>query len=128
MRSVIVVAVLAAVASASGARAQDASAGEKVFVVCKTCHQTGESAKNALGPVLNGIVGRPAGTFPGYAYSAPNKASGLTWDEATFREYIKDPKGKIPGTKMIYAGLKDDQKISDLWAYLGQFDAEGKKK
>jgi cytochrome c len=70
-------------------------------------------------------VGAP-GTF--YAYSAPNKASGITWDEATFREYIKDPKGKIPGTKMIYAGLKDDQKISDLWAYLGQFDAEGKKK
>ena len=92
--------------STTASLAQDAAAGEKVFAVCKACHQIGETAKNAVGPVLNGIIGRKAGTYAGYSYSDANKNSGLTWDEPTFREYIKDPKAKIPGTKMIYAGLK----------------------
>jgi cytochrome c len=127
MRGVILAAVLAVMAT-SGARAQDAAAGEKVFAVCKACHQIGETAKNAVGPVLNGVIGRPAGTYPGFNYSDANKNSGLTWDEATFRDYIKDPRAKIPGTKMIYPGLKDEQKTSDLLAYLKQFDADGKKK
>ncbi|WP_245416372.1 cytochrome c family protein [Microvirga sp. 17 mud 1-3] len=109
------------------ANAQDAAAGEKVFAPCKACHQIGETAKNAVGPELNGVIGRKAGSVEGYNYSAANKNSGLTWDEATFREYIKDPKAKVPGTKMIYAGLKDDKKIDDLIAYLKQFDASGKK-
>jgi cytochrome c len=127
MRGVILAAVLAMTAT-SGARAQDAAAGEKVFAVCKACHQIGETAKNAVGPVLNGVIGRPAGTYPGFNYSDANKNSGLTWDEATFKDYIKDPRAKIPGTKMIYPGLKDEQKTSDLLAYLKQFDADGKKK
>jgi cytochrome c len=127
MRGVILVAVLAMTAT-GGARAQDAAAGEKVFAVCKACHQIGETAKNAVGPVLNGVIGRKAGTYPGYSYSDANKNSGLTWDEATFREYIKDPRAKIPGTKMIYPGLKDEQKTTDLLAFLSQFDADGKKK
>jgi len=109
------------------AQAQDAAAGEKVFVACKACHQVGETAKNAVGPVLNGLIGRKAGTVEGYSYSPANKNSGLTWDEATFRDYIKDPRAKVPGTKMVYAGLKDDQRISDLIAYLKSFDAAGKK-
>ena len=96
--------------------------------VCKTCHQIGETAKNAVGPVLNGIIGRKAGSVAGYSYSDANKNSGITWDEATFREYIEDPKAKVPGTKMIYAGLKDEQKTNDLVAFLEQFDADGKKK
>src|SRR6188768_3121929 len=127
MRRVVFVALLA-VAGAGEASAQDAAAGEKVFGVCKACHQIGETAKNNVGPQLNGIIGRKSGTVPGYNYSAANKDSGITWDEATFREYIKDPKAKIPGTKMIYAGLKDEQRINDLLAYLKQFDADGKKK
>jgi cytochrome c len=127
MRGVIFAAVLVMTAT-SGARAQDAAAGEKVFAVCKACHQIGETAKNAVGPVLNGIIGRHSGTYPGYSYSDANKNSGLTWDEATFRDYIKDPRAKIPGTKMIYPGLKDEQKTTDLLAYLQQFDADGKKK
>jgi cytochrome c len=127
MRGAICVATLWAVGT-TGASAQDAAAGEKTFAVCKACHQIGETAKNAVGPVLNGVIGRPAGTYPGYSYSDANKNSGLTWDEATFRDYIKDPKAKIPGTKMIYPGLKDEQKTSDLLAYLKQFDADGKKK
>ena len=127
MRSVIFAAMLTVV-SISGAQAQDAAAGEKIFGVCKACHQIGETAKNSVGPVLNGVIGRPAGTSPGYSYSAANKNSGITWDEATFREYIKDPRAKIPGTKMIYAGLRDEQKVNDLLAYLKQFGPDGKKK
>jgi cytochrome c len=127
MRAIIFAAALAIV-GAGEARAQDAAAGEKVFVVCKACHQVGESAKNVVGPVLNGIIGRKAGSVGGYSYSDANKDSGITWDEATFREYIKDPKAKVPGTKMVYAGLKDEQKTNDLVAFLKQFDTDGKKK
>jgi cytochrome c len=127
MRKFIPVAMLA-MAGSSEVLAQDAVAGEKVFGVCKMCHQIGETAKNAVGPQLNGTIGRKSGTVAGYSYSAANKDSGLTWDEATFREYIQNPKAKVPGTKMIYAGLKDEQKISDLIAFLKQFDAEGKKR
>jgi cytochrome c len=127
MRGLIFVALLA-VGGAGEVRAQDAAAGEKVFAVCKACHQIGETAKNGVGPILNGIIGRKSGSIAGYSYSAANKDSGITWDEATFREYIKDPKAKIPGTKMIYAGLKDEQKTSDLIAFLKQYDADGKKK
>jgi cytochrome c len=127
MRGVIFAAVLVMMAT-SAARAQDAAAGEKTFAVCKACHQIGETAKNAVGPVLNGVIGRPAGTYAGFSYSDANKNSGLTWDEATFRDYIKDPRAKIPGTKMIYPGLKDEQKTTDLLAFLKQFDADGKKK
>jgi len=112
---------------ATAAFAQDAAAGEKDFAICKACHQIGETAKNAVGPVLNGVIGRKAGTYPGYNYSDANKNSGLTWDEATFREYIRDPKAKVPGTKMSFAGIKDEQKINDLLAFLKQFGPDGKK-
>src|SRR6266404_6327014 len=108
--------------------AQDAASGEKIFVQCKACHQIGENAKNAVGPVLNGLFGRKAGTIEGFSYSSANKNSGITWDEATFREYIKDPKAKVPGTKMIFPGLKDPKQIDDIVAYLKQFDSTGKKK
>jgi cytochrome c len=127
MRGVIFAAVLA-MAGPGGASAQDAAAGEKVFAVCKACHQIGGTAKNAVGPVLNGIIGRQAGTRAGYSYTDANKNSGLTWDEATFRDYIKDPRTKIPGTKMLYPGLKNERKTDDLLAYLNQFDADGKTK
>jgi cytochrome c len=107
--------------------AQDAAAGEKVFAQCRACHQIGETAKNAVGPILNGVIGRKAGSIAGFSYSDANKNSGITWDEATFRDYIKDPKAKIPGTKMIFPGVKDPKQIDDLVAYLKQFDATGKK-
>src|SRR5215207_6119577 len=126
MRSLFLAAALVAGASAP-ALAQDAAAGEKVFVQCRACHQIGETAKNAVGPILNGLFGRKSGTIEGYSYSSANKNSGITWDEVTFREYIKDPKAKIPGTKMVYAGLKDEKRIDDLIAFLKQYDAAGKK-
>jgi len=126
MRSLALTAALL-VLSAGQASAQDAAGGERVFAQCRACHQVGENAKNAVGPVLNGLFGRKSGTIEGYTYSPANKNSGITWDEAVFREYIKDPKAKIPGTKMVYAGLKDEKRIDDLIAYLKQFDATGKK-
>ena len=114
-------------AATQPAHAQDAAAGEKVYAQCRACHQVGETAKNLVGPILNGVVGQKAGTRDGYSYSAAMKDSGLTWNEATFAEYIQNPRGKVPGTKMIYAGLKDEKRIADLLAYLKQFDAAGKK-
>lgn len=110
------------------AQAQDAAAGEKVFVQCRACHQVGETAKNSVGPLLNGLFGRTAGTIEGYNYSEANKKSGIVWDEKVFAEYIQNPKEKIPGTKMVYAGLKGEQRINDLTAFLKQFDKDGKKK
>jgi cytochrome c len=123
----IVAAIVCFVSFLSPALAQDAAAGEKVFAQCRACHQVGETAKNGVGPLLNGLFGRTSGSIEGYSYSPANKNSGLTWDEATFREYIKDPRAKIPGTKMIYAGLKDEKRIDDLIAFLKQYDASGKK-
>ena len=107
--------------------AQDVAAGEKVFAKCKVCHQVGEGAKNGVGPVLNGIVGRKAGSVEGYNYTPANKNSGLTWDEATLKEYLKDPKAKIPGTKMIFPGLQNQADTDNLIAYLKQFGPDGKK-
>src|SRR5262249_28182677 len=110
MRGLVVVLSAGIFAIAPG-YAQDAASGEKIFVQCKACHQIGEAAKNAVGPVLNGLFGRKAGTIEGYSYSPANKNSGITWDEATFREYIRDPKAKVPGTKMTFPGLKDPKQI-----------------
>lgn len=121
-------AALSLVAMAGVAHAQDVAAGEKSFAKCRACHQIGETAKNAVGPELNGLIGRHSGSVEGYNYSEANKKSGITWDEATFAEYIKNPKGKIPGTKMAFAGIKNEQEIKDLTAFLKQFDKDGKKK
>lgn len=107
--------------------AQDAALGEKVFNKCKACHQIGESAKNAVGPVLNGIVNRPAGAYPDYSYSDANRQSGITWNEATLKEYLKDPRAKVPGTKMAFPGLQRDEDIDNVIAFLKQFGADGKK-
>jgi cytochrome c len=112
---------------ATTASAQDAALGEKVFAKCKACHQIGEGAKNGVGPVLSGIVGRPAGTYEGYSYSDANKNSGLTWNEATLKEYLKNPRAKVPGTKMIFPGLPKDEDIDNVIAYLKQYGADGKK-
>ncbi|MEH2509765.1 cytochrome c [Nitrobacteraceae bacterium AZCC 1564] len=121
-------AALSLVATAGVAHAQDVAAGEKSFAKCRACHQIGETAKNAVGPNLNGLIGRHSGSVEGYNYSEANKKSGITWDDATFAEYIKDPKAKIPGTKMAFAGIKNEREIKDLTAFLKQFDKDGKKK
>jgi cytochrome c len=114
-------------ASIGAATAQDAAGGEKVFAKCKVCHQIGEGAKNLVGPVLNGVVGRKAGTYPDYHYSDANKNSGITWDDATLKEYLKGPQKMVPGTKMVFPGLSSDEDIANVIAYLKQFGPDGKK-
>jgi cytochrome c len=120
--------IIASSAAATTALAQDAEAGKTSFNKCLACHAIGEGAKNKVGPELNGIDGRKSGTAADYNYSDANKNSGITWNEAQFKEYIKDPKAKIPGTKMVFAGIKNEKEVNDLWAYLSQFDKDGKTK
>jgi cytochrome c len=120
--------VIASAAASSAAPAQDVAAGKTSFNKCLACHAVGEGAKNKVGPVLNGLAGRKSGTVEGYSYTEANKNSGITWDEASFKDYIKDPKAKIPGTKMVFAGIKNEQEAGDLWAFLAQYDKDGKTK
>jgi cytochrome c len=119
--------LFASVLMARPASAQDAAAGEKAFVVCRACHQIGPTAKNSVGPALNGVVGRKAGTYAGFSYSPANKNSGLVWDEATLEKYLPNPQGLVPGTKMSFPGLKDPQKVKDVIAFLRQYHADGTK-
>jgi cytochrome c len=118
--------VIASAAASPAALAQDVAAGKTSFNKCLACHAVGDGAKNKVGPELNGLNGRESGTAEGYSYSEANKNSSITWDEATFKDYIKDPKAKIPGTKMVFAGIKNEQEASDLWAFLAQYDKDGK--
>ena len=120
--------LLTAIAAGPAAAAGDAAAGEKVFNKCKICHRIGEGAKNMVGPELNGLDGRKSGSVEGFSYSDANKNSGITWNKEVFLEYIKDPKAKIPGTKMVFAGIKNETERNDLWAYIAQFKADGSKK
>jgi cytochrome c len=122
------VSMLILAATCGTAAAGDVAAGENSFKKCLACHAIGEGAKNKVGPELNGLDGRKSGTVAGYNYSDANKNSGITWNEAQFKEYIKDPKAKIPGTKMAFAGIKNEKEADDLWSYISQFGPDGKKK
>jgi cytochrome c len=124
MKKLIVAAALIVVSSVSGV-AQDAQKGKAVFNICLACHAIGPGAQNKIGPELNGLDGRRAGTVPNFEYSDANKDSGIVWNEGTFEEYIKNPAAKVPGTKMIFPGIRNEQQAKDLWAYIGQFDADG---
>jgi len=93
----------------------DAANGEKVFAACKTCHALD---KNMIGPHLQGVVGRKAGSIADYTYSAANKNSGITWTEEKLFQYLEKPQRVVPGTKMTYPGLSDPQKRADVIAYL----------
>ncbi len=127
IRKLLVAAALAA-CSTSAALAQDVAAGETSFKKCAPCHSIGPGAKNKVGPELNGIDGRKSGSAPAYSYSDANKNSGITWNAQVFSEYIKDPRAKVPGTKMVFAGIKNETEVKNLWAYLSQFKADGSKK
>jgi cytochrome c len=115
------------VVSSGLACAQDLAAGGAQFKKCAPCHDVGETAKNKIGPVLNGIERRKSGTVPGFKYSEANKGSGIVWDETQFLDYIKDPKVKIPGTIMVFVGLKNEEDTKNLWTYLKQFDRRRQK-
>ena len=119
----IAASVIALSPGSAGAQEGDATAGATVFKKCATCH-IAESDTNKVGPSLNGLFGRKAGTHPDFAYSASMKAAGdggLVWDETVLRDYLHNPRVKVKGTKMAFVGLKDDQEITDLIAYLKQY-------
>ena len=110
------------------AKAQDLAAGEQSFRKCLPCHSVGEDARHKIGPVLNGLDGRKSGTIEGYSYSDANKKAEIVWSEASFKDYIQNPMQRMPGTKMAFAGIRNEKEIADLWAYLNQFKADGSKK
>ena len=122
------IAIVALAASAGVAVAGNIAAGETSFKKCMACHSIGETGKNMIGPVQNGLKGRKSGSMPGYNYSDANKNAGIVWDEGTFKEYIKNPMAKIPGTKMAFPGIKNEKEAEDLWSFLEQFGSDGKKK
>ena len=124
----ILTAVLIGAAVSIPAMAQDAQKGKTVFNVCLACHTIGPGAQNKIGPELNGLDGRKAGTVSNFDYSDANKSSGIVWNEETFEDYIKNPAAKLPGTKMIFPGIKNEQQEKDLWAYISQFDSDGNSK
>lgn len=119
--------ILALIFSAGAQAAGDPEAGAKIFPrLCGGCHQVGESARPGFGPQLNGIFGRAAGTSANYVYSHAMKNSGITWDRETLKAYLEDPKGVVPGTRMIFWGLSDEEKLNNLLAYLQTFSPESK--
>ena len=106
------------IVGADGAKMSgDPEAGKTKFNQCATCHSL-EAGKNKVGPTLYGIIGRVAGTVEGYNYSKANKESGITWTEQEMFVYLKNPKAKIPGTKMAFAGLKKAEDRANVIAYI----------
>src|SRR3974377_357859 len=115
---------LTSIADAEG----DVAAGEQSFKKCLPCHSIGPGAKTKVGPELNGLDGRKSGTAASYNYSDATTNSGSAWNKETFEKYIADPRATIPGTKMIFPGIKSDNERDNLWAYISQFSADGTKK
>jgi cytochrome c len=112
-------AVLSVLVPAGAAHAQDAAAGEKVFRKCKACHVV-DKEQNRVGPHLVGIIGRPVAAIEDFRYSSAMEewGEGKTWDDALFLEYIEKPRTMVKGTKMAFAGLRDEQERKDILAYL----------
>jgi cytochrome c len=125
MHRIFIIAVAVITISAETSLAQDAQKGQMVFNMCLPCHSIGAGAQTKVGPELNGLDGRHSGSVPNFEYSDANKNSGIVWNEATFKKYIQNPQGVIPGTKMIFPGVKNEQQVNDLWAYVSQFSADG---
>lgn len=115
----IVIVTASAAAMPVWAQSGEASRGQRVFnQQCRACHTLEKDGASAAGPNLHGVFGRKAGTGGGYESSDAMKKSGIVWDEATLTEYNRDPKGKVPGTKMLFNGMKNAGQLADLVAYL----------
>jgi cytochrome c len=118
--SIGVIAGAMTLAIASPASAADPSTGAKLFAAqCSVCHTRAANSPSGVGPRLFGVVGRKAGSLPGYSFSAAMKNSGLTWTPDQIRLYLSNPARTVRGNKMPYGGLHDDTKLGDLLAYLG---------
>src|SRR5258707_4306967 len=111
--------VLTLTASAALAQSGDATRGERLFnQQCKACHTVEKDGRNGVGPNLHGVFGSKAGVTPGFSASEAMTKSGIVWDDKTMAEYLKDPKTRVPAGKMVYAGLKQQQQLNDMVAYL----------
>src|SRR5882757_44272 len=126
--AMIVAGVGAVLAGPGTAVAQDAAVGKASFAKCQACHAVGQGAKNKLGPELNGLAGRKAGAAAGYQYSPALKNAGFAWDQSSFSDFLQNPRTKVPGNKMAFAGMKDKAEVASLWAYLQHFNADGNQK
>lgn len=127
-RDYAIAAVVLFAAFVGPAAAADPVAGEAIFKACKACHMVGVAARNRVGPVLNGVVGRPAAVVAGFMYSPAmleKAAAGLVWDEASLSSFLRDPKGFLKGTRMAFGGVGDEADVADLLAYLASFDEAG---
>jgi cytochrome c len=125
IRKILSTAAMLGVLSAPAFANGDAEKGERVFNKCKACHAVGEDAKNRVGPVLNGIVGSPAASNPDFNYSdAMIEAgeNGLVWDEESLSEYLAKPRDYVEGTKMSFAGLRKEEEIENVIAYLQTYN------
>lgn len=115
----------AGLCSAQAEAAGDAEAGGKLFKrICSGCHQVGESARGSFGPQLNGIFGRLSASTTDYLYSDAMKSAGIVWNRETLTAYLEDPKEVVPGTRMIFWGLSDPEKVEDVLAYLQTFQSQ----
>ena len=115
----------AGLCSAQAVAAGDAEAGGKLFKrICGGCHQVGASARGSFGPQLNGVFGRLSGSTTDYLYSDAMKAAGIVWTRETLTAYLEDPKGVVPGTRMIFWGLSNPEKVDDVLAYLQTFQSQ----
>ena len=107
------------VAGSVSAQSGNEARGERLFnQQCKACHTLAKDGASTVGPNLHGLLGRKAGSTEGFSSSDAMKASGIVWDDKTLMEYLKDPKGRVPGTKMVYAGLKQEAQQADMIAFL----------
>jgi cytochrome c len=107
------------VAGSAAAQSGNEARGERLFnQQCKACHTLDKDGHNTVGPNLHGLVGRKAGSTEGFPSSDAMRASGIVWDDKTLVEYLTNPKGRVPGTKMVYAGLKQEAQQADMIAFL----------
>lgn len=121
IRSLAVLIVVLLTGTSSAQEAGDAAAGEAVFRKCMSCHAVGEGARNKVGPVLNGIIGQPAGTLSGFQYSpamVEAGEAGLIWTPENLASYLHAPREFLPGNKMAFPGLRDQADIDNVIAYL----------
>lgn len=121
MRVWMLAAAVLAMAPLGGAMAQDADAGARVFNQCRACHTINQGGRSGVGPNLYGVWGRPAGSIEGFRYSAPMRAKageGLAWTPENMRAYLTDPKAVVPAGSMAFAGIRNEQQLNDLLAYL----------
>lgn len=133
MKSVFLSVLIAGLPVAALAQqpAGDPAKGEQIFKTCHICHDIGPTAKIKVGPPLNGVVGRPWASLPGYSYSQglqDGKAKGNVWTAAELEKWLENPRAVVPGTKMIFPGLKSAEQRADVISYLSQFDEKGNKK